>query len=420
MNGTSITSLPAPVRMALIDDALVDSNNRIQKDFTLSDDQLSYALDGVLDIVLHKRQLLDLPNYLAKMPYSNRIDLRALGLRLAQEQLWPLQEYLGSVDILISRLGGRIPPPQPLPKVDEEDELPPQETWTAGSAKEILQRYKNYSELYMTQKPIRDTDGRLKAPSVGNWLSDYLHTMGAEGASTLKRSQYISRSSNAQNLNDDEKRNLLNFLVSYESGIIMYWHIAEEHFLLIEPEPPKAALGGGAQAPTTEQMSDLLSYFTTIQSNHERLFEQKKEGLKLEIGDNPRKLADIAWDALGMQDADRCLSAFDLLIEHHALADVLRTDQRYRGIVARYIGVRYGTEAKTFWNGDLSNAVMLALLWKIMLIDKLALDERRAAIVSHMLSKKMGVRASPMYLDLKSGKFLFREIAYKDRSFSFI
>lgn len=415
----AILSLPASVRMALIADSVLQANGAIRRDFLLTDEQFDYLLFGILDVIVRKLVVLDFPNHLARIPGSQSIDIRALALRVAVDRLWPLQEYLGSVDILISRLGGRIPPAQPLPKLAEEEEPRQRDTWTAGSAKEVLQRYKNYSELYMTQKPIRDADGRLKVPSVGNWLADYLHTMGVEGASTLKRSQYIARSSNAQNLNDAEKRNLLNFLVSYESGIVMYWRIAEEQFLLIEPEPPRA-LPGGAQAPTTEQMSDLLSYFTTIQSNHERLFEEKKEGLKLEIGDNPRKLADIAWDALGMQDADRLLSSFYLLIENHALADVLKTDQRYRGIVARYIGVRYGTEAKTFWNGDLSNAVMMALLWKIMLIDKLELDEGRAAIVSHMLTQKMGVRASPMYLDLKSGKFLFREIAYKDRSFSFV
>ncbi len=53
-----------------------------------------------------------------------------------------------------------------------------------------------------------------------------------------------------------------------------------------------------------------------------------------------------------------------------------------------------------------------------MLVDKLSMDEDRAAIIADHFTKQLGAGASPMYLDLSSGKFLFRDVAYKDRTFS--
>lgn len=421
---SSVAALPLNVRNVLTQDSDVETNRAIRAAFFLDQDQFDAMLDIVLGIILGKFAVLELPQRLASIPRANTLDIRALALRIAIDKLWPLQEFLKSVDVLINRLGGRLPAPMPLPaenaSTDDDESDVPDLSVQQGPAKEIIQANKAFTDLYITQKPIRDSEGRLKAPTLNNWLQDYLHTVGASGVGSLKRSQYMARSANALSLNDAEKKNVLNFLVSYEEHVPMFWHTAEGQYLLIEEELPQTKNVTGGQEQPTKAMSELLGLYSSMQMKYQAMFEDTKKGLELEINGNTKKTADIVWDALGLGETERCLAALDLLIDHHWLLETLKTDHRFQGIVGRSIGVRYGIEAKNTWNGDLTTSVMLALFWKLILVEKLGIDEQTAAILADHYRKRLEQKVSPIYLDLTSGKFLFREIAYKDRVFSFI
>ncbi len=426
----SLKTLPPAVREELLDDKYVAFFDTLYASYGLTGVQVAVYGDIVRDIIFKKRPVLDFSELLTqRMSDPQNIDLRGLALQTALHRFWPINYYLGNVDLLIRRLGGVVPAPV-LPRIveaDDEkgdepvpaDEAPQEGGWVQGVAKEILRRYQSYAELYLTQKPIRDSEDRLKAPTLNNWLQDYLHTVGAEGTGSLKRSKYLTRSMNALALNGPEKQNLLNFLLSYEEGMPMYWHVAEQQYLLIEAEMPTEQAQAKAAQQSTEQMSGLVEKYTSIQRSYQALFEEKKKGLELEINGNNAKIADIVWDALGLGDSERCLAALDLLIDHHWLLETLKTDHRFQGIVSRILGVKYGLEAKNTWNGDLTTGMMLALFWKLVLVDKLGLDEMTAAILADYYRKKLELKASPVYLDLKLGTFLFRDVTYKDRAFSF-
>lgn len=418
---SSIRELPLEVREEITDEKYLKIEQSIYDTFDLDGRQIEVLSMAFKNIVLGRYPATDLLLLLSRMPGAQRIDLRALTLEFALKRFWPISFFLKDVDMLITRLGGRVPSPvQPPMAPTTDDEGSTSGEWERSTAREMLLKNRQYHELYLTQKPMHDAEGRLKAPSVSNWLADYLHVMGAEGSDTLKRSQYLAKSKNAERLNDAEKKNILNFLFSYENDTRMYWRVAEGNYILVETELPEEEKTSRREQQATQHMSDLLAYYADIQRNYEQQFARERAALAVEAGGNMSRLGDIIWDALGVQNADRCLAALNMLVDSHALWDVLKTDQRYRGIVARFIDAHYGIEAKTFWGGDVTTSIGLALLWRIMFVEKLQLEEGRAAILADYFSKKLAQKTSPMYLDLQSGKFIFREISYKDRQLSFM
>lgn len=417
MPANSIRDLPKEVRDEISDEKYIAIEDALYEKFGLDGEQIIAYGNAVLDVILGRRPTTDFPALLSRLPRAAALDLRALALETALQRFWPISYYLKDVDILVSRLGGRIPqgkPSRPVATASAGD------AFIQGTAQEILSRNRNFSELYITQKPIKDSDGRLRAPNITNWLSDYLHVMGADGSGALKRGQYVSKSPNAQRLNDAEKRNLLNFLASYEDNAVMYWRVAEGNYLLVEPELAPEEQLGVEQRQATQQLSDLIGYYRNIQRNYAKLFAERTKGIEVELSGGAKSVSEVIWDALGFEDAERCLAACDLAIDRRAIWDILKTDTRFRGIVSRWIDAKYGVEAKAIWTGDLTSAVSLAMLWRIMFVEKLKLEEGRAAILADYFTKKLGQKISPVYLDLKNGTFLFREIAYKDRTFSFV
>jgi len=413
--------IPANVKVVLLADNIPDIHLTLRAQYDLTDVQYDFLLDSIQKVIERRVEVLKFTDHLQRMPASDQIAVQSLALQVALRRFWPLNDYLHDVDLLITRLGGRVPPPQPLPKFgDDEIEIDHEKpAWVQGSAKEILQKYRDYNDLYITQKPIRDVKGRVRPPSIANWLQEYLHTMGAGESDNMKRSQFLSRSHNALLLNNAEKQNLLNFLASYDEGNLVYWRIAEEQFLLVETELPKEITQHSEEAKAAQQMSDLMAYYKKTEKELIQKLENKKKEVQFSITVDVQKIADRIWDALGLEETEQCLVGFDVLIDRHALQEVLRSDQRFSSIVSRYIDVKYGTEAKTFWEGKLVTAVELALLWRLIMLEKLKMHEDKAAIAAHYFSRKLGQKKSPMYLDLKTGQFLFRSIAYKDRKFSF-
>lgn len=415
-------NLPLPVRTVVMSDDVSDINQSMHAAFGLSEEQYDYVLAAIRRVILGELGVLDFSDYVAKMPNAEAISVRDLALRIALERLWPLQSYLGNVDTLIRRLGGVVPPLVPLPaeELSEEGEnekvLPAPER---SSVSELLRAHPEYGELYLTQKPLKDDDDRLKSPTARNWLADYLHTMGAEGASSLKRSQYMSKSRNVALLNEEEKKNLLNFFVSQEEHTPMYWRVADDQYLVVDSELPKETQELQERDATSARLPQLLSYYEDIEDSYQKLFSEKKQGIEVEVAGQEKKLYDIIWDALGFGETERCLAALDLAISRNTFFDLIKTDRRFVGIVSREIEARWGLEAKNVWDKDLGKQAPLAIFWRLILIGKMGLEEGRAAVVADHFSKKLKIKQSPIYLDLKKGGFLFRPVEYKNRRLQF-
>lgn len=413
--------LPQSIRTILVDDRFEEDGFSLQEDFKLNDSQIVSYHKILRDIIFKRRKTTDLPEMLAEMPEVQNMDLRSFGLAIAIRRLWPLQSYLGEVDSLIRRLGGKVPDHIPTFTSDSVNEHEENRAagWVNTTARGFMSRSKNFGELYITQKPIKDDDDRLKPPSASNWLLDYIHTMGAGNASSLKRSQYLGKSRNTLILNDAEKANLLNFLLSYEEDTPMYWHVAEGQYLLVEDELPESERVLRSAQNTSQQLGELISYYQKIQTNFEALFADKARGLEIEIGSDTKKLHDIIWESLGLGESERCLAALALLITSHGFTDMLKNDRRYQGIIARDIEAKYGVETKNMWDRDMASAVTLTIFWRLILVNKLGIEEGRAAIIADLFTKKLGQKLSPLYLDLKKGKFFFRELVLKDRILQF-
>jgi len=419
-----IKTLPQVVVDAVFDPDDIVINRNLRDKFSLADEQMTFLLTLYLEIVVGDKKILDLLDALAHMPDVAGLDLKALALEFALVKLWPLQDYFGNVDILINRLGGIVPAKKIQPKALADTGATAGASSssagaTYGGAKEILRQNKALSDLYLTQKPLRDEQDMLLAPTVDNWLKDYLHIMGASGSSNLKRSQYLVKSPNAKNLNEAERTNLLNFLLSYEEGLPMHWRPEQDQYLLVEPEMPANAAGSVAAQAQPAAMAAMMEFYSQVQANYQRLFEEKRQGLELEIGGAVNKLTDIMWEALGVGEAERFMAAAYYLMERHMFLDLLKVDQRFRGIVARAIDARYGVQAKNTWDGAMDSIEGQTIFWQLVLVEKLSQDESKAAIIADSFVRHMGFKQQCSYLDVASGKFRFRNLEFKQRRLQF-
>src|SRR3989344_6407633 len=169
----SIRELPEEVRDVITSEEYVLGDQTLYDRFGLSGKQI--VAYGIIfrDILLGRRQPTELLDLVSRLPDADTFDPCALALAIALTRLWPLSFYLKGVDIMIRRLGGRVPEvvPQPLPVSRTTAHNNPDE-FLQGTAREILVRQKQFGELYITHKPLKDIDGRLKAPSANNWLQD--------------------------------------------------------------------------------------------------------------------------------------------------------------------------------------------------------------------------------------------------------
>jgi hypothetical protein len=105
-----------------------------------------------------------------------------------------------------------------------------------------------------------------------------------------------------------------------------------------------------------------------------------------------------------------------LLAEKQYLPELLRTDQRYIGILRRYVNVRFGDRAKAVWQADWS-AVNWTLFLQLLLQDKIQLQSAESAMAGEYLSQVMKLPTPPVYIDAAAGQWRWREVRYNDKRF---
>ncbi len=347
-------------------------------------------------IFLKQLAVLDLPNWLGEMERVEYYDLRALALDIAYKILWPLQDYLGEVDRLILRLGGKVPRVQHL-----------QGTAVSGVAdvfdlaiREALDRYSGLKEYRLTGNKIVDKEGRLVSPNIDNWLKDYVHFAGAGQHGSLERAKYLSSSENALNLDDAERESLRQLLISYDDKTKVHFDttgniLAITEFKKAEPEKKAAASPQESLAQLQEKLINLDKSLLAT------------DILLSEAGGDNSKLRDVLWQALGLMDKDKVISCLRALVERRGLDLLIRQDNRFVNILRRFIGVRYGYSVEHNFDQNSDLALSRRLFLEMILAEKLGLGGE-APLAAFYLTNILSDDTQLVYFDDSDGQLKWR------------
>ena len=194
-----LQKLPVEVKEVIFSQDFVKANNDIVDKFSFNRAQQELILSLEESLFLKKISPLDLSSELEDLERADYYDLRKVGLEIALNILWPLQEYLKTVDRLILRLGGKVPRLIRLKRTPVQKKVFPD--LHKGYVREMIKEFDDFKDLRLTAKKIIDKSGRLVISSIDNWIKDYIHFLGAGYHNSLQRSQYLAKSPNVKALN---------------------------------------------------------------------------------------------------------------------------------------------------------------------------------------------------------------------------
>lgn len=394
---TDFSQLPENVRAFLFSPELSQFNGEIGDKYFFNREQLDFILTLEEGIFLKQLAVLELPNRLEDLDRAEYYDLRALALDLAYKILWPLQDYLGEVDRLILRLGGKVPKAQHLQQTTETSGLP--EVFDT-SIKEALDRYTGFREYRLTTNKIINKEDRLVSPNIDNWLKDYIHFSGAGQHGSLERAKYLSSSQNALSLGDAERESLRQLLISYDDNNKVHFDASGNILTIAEfkkAEPEKKA------APIPEE---------SLAAIQQKLINLDKSLLRPEIllseaAGDIYKLRDILWQALGLMDQDKVVSCLRVLVERRALDQLIKQDNRFINVLKRFISVRYGYNVEHNFEQNSDLALSRRIFLEMILSEKLGLGAE-APPVAFYLTNILPDDTQLVYFDDSAGRLKWR------------
>ncbi len=374
-------------------------NQELVSQFSLDADQLDFISELEDQIFLKKIDVLDLPQRLAKIPRAEILDLRLLSLQIATKLLWPIQDYLFSVDRLILRLGGKVPLPQHLKgSVNQTKSFPGE---IKGMVRQLLLQYDDFKDLRLSGKKIYSQDGRMLLPSLDNWLQDYVHFLGAGYHNSLQRAQYLAKAPNALELSSEEKESLRNVLLSYDDNVILWWQL----------------LNGFLTAKVIEDQNvnkskevDLEAAVKNLEKNLKQIESVvlPTDFIMSEAGNDIFKLRDVLWQALGVQDRTKILTCLKVLAEKKVLDALLIEDNRFRNILKRFITVRYGNSLAAWLDNNQDKLISRRLFLEMVLEEKMKLAEDESTVAAFYLTNIWPKSGQVVYLDQKEGVLKWR------------
>src|SRR3989344_78615 len=233
MSFSDLSELPEGVKNFIFSPEISQYNGEISDKFGLNRSQMDFILNLEESVFLQKISVLDLPNRLEDMERAEYYDLRAIVLELTYKILWSLQDFLGQVDRLILRLGGKVPRPQHLAKT-EEGAMP--QTMDLA-IREALDKYQGFKDLRLTSSKIVNKEGRLVSPTIDNWIKDYVHFLGAGAHGSLERAKYLSQNPNALALQGADRESLRYLFISYDDNLKVHIDTAENLVRISESKP---------------------------------------------------------------------------------------------------------------------------------------------------------------------------------------
>ncbi len=374
-------------------------NQELVSQFNLDTEQLDFVSDLEDQIFLKKIDLLDLPQRLAKMPAATSLDLRLLSLQIATKLLWPVQDYLFSVDRLILRLGGKVPLPQHLKgSVNQTRSFPGE---IKGMVRQLLSQYDDFKDLRLSGKKIYSQDGRMLLPSLENWLQDYVHFLGAGYHNSLQRAQYLAKAPNALELSNEEKESLRNILLSYDDNAILWWQLVDGFLIAKTIEDQDA---------NKSKEVDLEAAVKNLEKNLKQMESVvlPTDFIMSEASNDIFKLRDVLWQALGVQDRTKILTCLKVLAEKKVLDAMLTEDNRFRNILKRFVTVRYGNSLGAWLENNQDKLISRRLFLEMVLEEKMKLAEDESTVAAFYLTNIWPKSGQVVYLDQKEGVLKWR------------
>ena len=401
-------NLPVEVK-DFVWDNIDNFSDEIIKKFSLTEEQLYYILDLCDEIFLKKISSLDLLQELERMKESKDKDLRAIALDISYNILWPLQEYLDTVDRLILRLGGKVPKLKHLRKAPMQKKVVLGEI--DGSVKQLMSEYDNFKELRLSSKKIIDKRGKKVSPTVENWINDYVHFLGAGYHNSLERIKYESKNSNFLETSSEEKETLRLFFTSYDDNTIVHFDNSD-NILIIEEKKEKE-----------EESVEDINVKDILDKLHKELLDVEKEILPSdfilsEASNDIYKVRDILWNAIGVQDSNKTITCIKVLLEKKALDLMLHEDNRFKSIVKRYIGLYYGNNVENYLDTNSDKLLTRRLFLQIILEDKLNIKEEKSKLIAFYLSNLIQKSGQVVYLDVNDCKLHWRELQVSNNKLS--
>src|SRR3989339_863457 len=373
--------------------------------FELSGDQEMYIFDLADDIFLKKISILDLPNYLDKIPQAKGVDVRLLALDLAYKVFWPLQDYLGGVDRLILRLGGKVPRQKTLQAGSKDDNKLFNGTEQSTVSK-MLERYKNFASLRLTANKIVNKAGHIVPPIVANWIEDYVHFLGAGNHNSLERAQYLSKAANALKVSEKERERLRYFFVSYDENSLVFFHL-DQGILMVEEiqEQEKTPVAENASIDISQTLDN---FYQNLRSLDNKIVSANI--IMSEAENNPNKVRDILWQAMGIGDKDKALGCLRVLITKKSFDQMIKEDSRFKNILKRFIGVKYGQNMERALDENIDQLIVRRIFLEMILSEKLRLSEEDAYSTAFYLTNIIPGSGQVVYLDKRSKAFRWLEI----------
>ncbi|MBT6690946.1 hypothetical protein HOB10_01270 [Candidatus Parcubacteria bacterium] len=408
INPAALNKLPEEVKDVIYGEDIPLNNIKISNKFFLNRVQLDYILELEHKAFLKKISVLDFPKKLEKMEGAGRCDLRKLTLDIAYEILWPLQEYLENVDRLILRLGGKVPRLKRLKRAALQRTVFPE--FEAGTVKQMLKKYNNFKDLRLTSRKIVNPEGRTTAPTVDNWIKDYVHFSGAAYHNALQRSKYLTKAPNIAKLSKNELDSLRHFITAYDDNIKIQFELVAGVLRVSEFSEEK---------PTTKVDIDKLLKKFHKQLNDIEVKMLPADFIMSEANNNLSKVRDILWNAIGLQDKDKVSSCLKVLIEKKALEALLKEDSRFRNILKRFINLRYSHDLGDWLDKNTDHLLARRLFFEMILVDKMHIKDD-VTVLAFYLSNLIPGSGQVVYLDQNTGKFKWREIHMADKQLAWI
>ncbi|MFA6466731.1 MAG: hypothetical protein WCV71_02645 [Patescibacteria group bacterium] len=411
-----LKTLPEEVQ-DFIWETMSDVNYTIFDKFSFDFAQFEFFNKLEDDILLKKKNIIDLPKDLEKMPGQFKGDFRELALQMATEIFWPLQEYLGGVDRLILRLGAKVPRAVFLKKKNTtvvDNQLP--EVFQ-GRVKDLMEKYEEFKDLRLTPNKLVNEKGLMVNASVQNWINDYIHFLGAGQHNSLERAVYLSKSPNVLELTDKYRDSLRYLLLSYDEGVELYFNYSQG-FLFIEEQPTK-------KSTDKEAISNKMDFDKFLGAFKNKLTTFQKQLLPSDMiisesqGDI-NKVRDILWQAIGISDKDKAISCLKLLVERKTLDLMIKEDNRFKNTLKRFIGIKYGQNMERSLAENIDQLIIRRLFLEMILSDKLRLSEEELYVTVFYLTNILPNSGQLIYLDEKDQKFKWRAVQVSGNKFAWV
>jgi len=310
--------------------------------------------------------------------------------------------FLETVDRLILRLGGKVPKIQHLRKETLQRKLLP--TNITGRVRKLMEDYDDFRSSRLTSKKIIDKYERHVAPTVDHWLQDYVHFASAGYHNSLKRAEYLAKSSNITSLSQVEKESLRHFLISYDDDIDVDVENAGSLLKITSATKPDKS-SPQDKADINEILNNLHRQYLEI--------DQKilpPDFILSEVNNDAIKIRDVLWQAVGVQDKYKAVSCLKVLIEKKSLDLMLREDNRFRGILKRFINIRYGRNINSWFDNNSDKLLTRRLFLEVLLVERLSFSEQEAALLAFYLINTVSDSGQVVYLDEADGQLKWREV----------